>query len=70
MNKYLVCRIPSFLMSSITDVLEDLDSLFSDTSTDLYTLYTKVTMPDSVVHTIITAEDSGSCNVVMWGLVY
>ena len=47
----------SFLsnVKSVTDVVEQLCIPFSDTSTYLYTLHTKVTMPDSVVHTIRTA---------------
>ena len=42
-----------------TDVIEELGNPFAETSTDLYTLDSKRIMPDSVVHTVKTAEDSG-----------
>ena len=44
---------------NVTDVIEELGNPFADTSTDLYTLDSKLIMPDSVVHTIRTAEDTG-----------
>ena len=44
---------------NVTDVIEELCDPFADTSTDLYTLDRELIMPDSVVHTIMTAEDTG-----------
>ena len=44
---------------NVTDVIEELDNPFADTSTDLYTLDSKLIMPDIVVHTVRTAEDTG-----------
>ena len=46
---------------NVTDVIEELGNPFADaeTSTDLYTLDSKRIMPDSVVHTVRTAEDAG-----------
>ena len=35
---------------NVTDVIEELDNPFADTSTDLYTLDSKLIIPDSVVH--------------------
>ena len=46
-------------VKSVTDVMEELGNPFADTSTDLYTLHTKLIMPDSVVHTVRTAEELG-----------
>ena len=46
-------------VKSVTDVVEEFGNRFSETSSDLYTLDTKVIMPDSVVYTIRTAEDIG-----------
>ena len=40
-------------------MIEELGNPFADTSADLYTLDSKRIMPDSVVHTIRTAEDTG-----------
>ena len=42
-----------------TDVVEELGNAFSDTSTYLYTLDTKVIMQAIMVHTRRTAEDIG-----------
>ena len=44
---------------NVTDVIEELGNPFADTSTDLYTLDSKRIMPDSVVHTVRTAEETG-----------
>ena len=44
---------------NVIDVMEELGDPFADTSTDLYTIDSKLIMPDSVVHTISTAEDTG-----------
>ena len=44
---------------NVTEVIEELSNTFADTSTDLYTLDGKVILPESVVHTIRTAEDTG-----------
>ena len=46
-------------VKGVTDVIEELGNPFSDTSTDLYALDSKVIMLNSVVHTIRTAEDLG-----------
>ena len=43
---------------SVTDVIEELGNPFADTRTYLHTLDSKLIMPDSVVHTIRTAEDT------------
>ena len=43
----------------VTDVIEEIGNPFSDTLKDLYALDTKVIMPDSVIHSIRTAEDLG-----------
>ena len=40
-------------------MIEELGNSFAETSTDLYTLESKRIMPDSVVHTVRTAEDTG-----------
>ena len=40
-------------------MIEELGNPFADTSTDLYTLDSKRIMPDSVVHTVRTAEETG-----------
>ena len=45
--------------NNVIDVMEELGNPFADTSTDLYTLDSKLIMPDSVVHTIRTADDTG-----------
>ena len=45
--------------NSVTDVMEEVGNPFSGTSKDLYALDTKVIMPDSVIHSIKTAEDLG-----------
>ena len=47
-----------------THVIEELGNPFADaeTSTDLYTLDSKRIMPDSVVHTVRTAEDAGKAH--------
>ena len=44
---------------NVTAVIEELGNPFADTITDLYTLDSKLIMPDSVVHTIMTTEDTG-----------
>ena len=44
---------------NVTEVIEELGNPSVDTSTDLYTLDSKLIMPDSVVHSIRTAEDTG-----------
>ena len=44
---------------NVTDVIEELGNPFADTSTDHYTLDSKLIVPDSVVHIIRTAEDIG-----------
>ena len=44
---------------NITEVIEELGNPFADTHTDLYTLDSNRIMPESVVHTIKTAEDTG-----------
>ena len=49
-------------IKNVTEVIEVLDNLFADTSRDLYTLDSKLIMPDSVVHTIRTAEDTGKAH--------
>ena len=51
----------SFLAQTknVTEMTEELGNPFADTQTDLYTLDSKLIMPDSVVHTIRTAEDTG-----------
>ena len=36
---------------NVNDVIAELGNPFADTSTDLYTLDSKLIMPDSVVHT-------------------
>ena len=46
-------------VNSVTDVIEEIGNPFSDTRKDLYALDTKVIMPDSVIHSIRTAEDLG-----------
>ena len=46
-------------VKAITDVTEETGNPFSELSTDLYTLDTKVIMPESVVHTVKTAENLG-----------
>ena len=46
-------------VKAITDVTEETVNPFSELSTDLYTLDTKVIMPESVVHTVKTAENLG-----------
>ena len=46
-------------VNSVTDVIQEIGNSFSDTSKDLYALDTKVIMPDSVIHSIRTAEDLG-----------
>ena len=43
-------------VKTITDVTEETGNPFSELSTDLYTLDTKVIMSESVVHTVKTAE--------------
>ena len=47
---------------NVTDSLEELCYPFAGTSTDLYALDSKLIMPDSVVHTIRTAEDTGKAH--------
>ena len=44
---------------NVTEVIEELGNYFADTSTDLYTLDSKLIMPDSMVHIIRTAEYMG-----------
>ena len=44
---------------NVTNVIEELGNPFADTITDLYTIDSKLIMPDSVVHTIMTTEDTG-----------
>jgi hypothetical protein len=46
-------------VKGVLDVIEDLGNPFSETSSDLYTLDTKVLAPDKVVATIRTIEDLG-----------
>ena len=43
---------------NVTEVIEELGIPFADTRTDLHTLDSKLIMPDSVVHTIRTTEDT------------
>ena len=45
------------LVKAVTDVTEEIGNPFSELSTDLYTLDNKVIMPESVVHTVKTAEN-------------
>ena len=46
-------------IKNVTEVIEELGNPFADTHTYLYTLDSNLIMPDSVVHTIRTAEDTG-----------
>ena len=46
-------------VKSVTDVMEEIGNPFADTSSDLYTLDTKVIMPASVVNAVRSAEDIG-----------
>ena len=46
-------------VKAITDVTEETGNPFSKLSTDLYTLDTKVIIPERVVHTVKTAENLG-----------
>ena len=46
-------------VKAITDVTEETGNPFSELSTDLYTLDTKVIMSESVVHTVKTTENLG-----------